>query len=575
MECSQLIRDILRKRGVTTPADVEEFLSDHPRRTYDPFLLKDMEAGVSLLLSEAAAGHRIMVYGDYDADGITATTLMLSVLSHITKPGQVDYYIPSRFGEGYGLNVEAVEEIAHRGFHMLLTVDCGCVSKKEVERARELGMSVLVTDHHNVDLDTRADCLLIDPKQPDCHYPFPHLAGVGVAFKLAQALQQRAGLPKAALTEVLDLVAIGTVGDIMPLVDENRTMVKFGLRLIALGRRAGLAALIRGVSLDPAHITSENISYIIVPHLNASGRIQDATTAVELLRCAAPPADAAGAAAMQEKVETLIERNTRRKALQQETFHLCADMVDARIAAQGEPDDLILLEVPDAHEGIAGIVAGKVREAYDRPTILVTRSGENGDCWKGTGRSVPRVDLHRLLQGSEDLFLKFGGHAAACGFLIPDANLPVLRERLRTEMRNLRAADPNLFARAYDVDLSVRAADLSLALAAEMEKLAPFGRDNPEPLLSLSPVWIGDVRYMGEQGQHVRFAAWDAGGQGPSDGRWQAGGRIACVLFNEAARYEQALQAGGPLTVIGSLQRQTWQGQERLQFLVKTIEPAT
>lgn len=218
---NQIITELLNKRGIVTDEDIEEFLSDKPQKTYDPSLLADAQAGVDFILPEIAAGSKICIYGDYDADGITSTALMLSVLRKLMPKEKLDYYIPSRFEEGYGLNKEAVKQIAGRGFQMIITVDCGSVSADEVEYAKSLGMKIVVTDHHNI-TDAMADCLLINPKRPGGVYPFKELSGCGVAFKTAQLIQKKAGLPKSVLSEVLDLVAIGTVGDILPLLDENR-----------------------------------------------------------------------------------------------------------------------------------------------------------------------------------------------------------------------------------------------------------------------------------------------------------------------------------------------------------------
>ena len=231
MELNETIIRLLNNRGIISEGDITEFLSDKPQKTYDPSLLDDISAGVDLILSEIKKGTKICIYGDYDADGITSTSLMLSVLGHLMPKERLDYYIPSRFEEGYGLNMEAVKHIAESGAGMIITVDCGSVSAEEVAYAKELGMKIVVTDHHNI-TDKMADCPLINPEKPGNSYPFRELSGCGVAFKTAQLIQQRAGLPKSVLTEVLDLVAIGTIGDIMPLTDENRTMVKFGLKMI-------------------------------------------------------------------------------------------------------------------------------------------------------------------------------------------------------------------------------------------------------------------------------------------------------------------------------------------------------
>ena len=350
MNINPIIKKLLQNRGIDSEEDIIEFLSDKPKKTYNPFLLPDMEAGVDLILSEIEKKSNIWIYGDYDADGITSTSLMLNVLSHLTDKDKLNYYIPSRFEEGYGLNKDAICEIASKGCNLLITVDCGSVSYDEVEYAKSLGLKVLVTDHHNI-TDVMADCLLINPKKPGSEYPFKEICGCGVAFKVAQALQQKAGLPKQVLTEVLDLVAVGTVGDIMPLVDENRTMVKFGLKVLNLGKRPGLRKLMEGISLHIGKVSSENLSFVIVPHLNASGRIEDASQAVDLLtgRCSE--------ARMEEIVSVIIKKNQMRKKYQSDLFKECQAQIDRE-----NLDDLILIHAEDAHEGIAGIVAGKIKE---------------------------------------------------------------------------------------------------------------------------------------------------------------------------------------------------------------------
>ena len=560
-EINKTILKLLHKRGIESQEDIEEFLSLSPRRTYDPFLLKNMEEGVALILEEAVKGSRICIYGDYDADGITSTTLMLSVLSHITDPGQVDYYIPSRFEEGYGLNKDAIQQIYEAGFDMILTVDCGSVSYDEVEYAKSLGMKVLVTDHHTV-TDVIADCLVINPKQPDCPYPFKSLAGCGVAFKVAQAIQQRADLPKSVINEVLDLVAIGTVGDIMPLVDENRTIVKFGLRILNRCQRAGLARLIEAVNLNPGKISSENLSYIIVPHLNASGRIEDASMAVELLRCCEAPASAEASDALDEKAARLVNQNMQRKKLQQDTYRYCVEQLQE--AGCGEEDtlkDFILIRSEDAHEGIAGIVAGKLKQNYYRPTVLVTPSGEEKQYLKGTGRSIAGVSLYELLKENEFMFEKFGGHASACGFLMKEEYLPQLEENLLNAMAKIKEENPDVFKRQYDVDLEVEAEEVTVDFVKSLELLAPFGNANPKPLFQLENVTLEDIRYMGDEEQHMRFFA-----------RSHQGRRVQCVLFNDAQRYGVAVHARRPVDLIGTLECQVWQGQERLQFLVDEIK---
>lgn len=561
MVLTDTVRKLLAKRGITTEEEIEEFLSESPKKTYDPFLMKNMDEGTDLILEEIKKGSKICIYGDYDADGITSTALLLSVFKYLTSPGQVDYYIPSRFEEGYGLNKEAIKNISDSGFNMIVTVDCGSVSYDEVEYAKQLGLKVLVTDHHNV-TDIIADCLVINPKQPGCEYPFKSLAGCGVAFKMAQALQKKTGMPKSVLTEVLDLAAIGTVGDIMPLVDENRTIVKFGLKVIHLGKRNGLKTLLNAVSLKTEKVNSESISFVIVPHLNASGRIKDASVAVEVLRCDKAPKNDEARRLLDERVELLVSQNRQRKSLQQDTFQSCVKYLENEGCGSEETvKDFILIRSEDAHEGIAGIVAGKLKENYYRPSVLVTPSGEDNEYLKGTGRSIEGVNLYELLKKHESLFERFGGHAGACGFLMKSENLEILSQNLLNDMAAIKAEVPDIFERKYDIDLDVDVEDMTLELSRELDRMAPFGNANPKPLFMCSRITIEDVKFMGDREQHVRFSARSFNGK-----------RMQCVLFNDAQKYGMSLFVRRPVDLIGTLECSVWQGVERLQFMVDEIK---
>ena len=548
-ELNKTIIELLNKRGFVTEEEISEFISEKPQKTHDPALLDNIQTGADLILSEIAAGSRICIYGDYDADGITSTALMTGILRNLMPKEKLGYYIPSRFEEGYGLNMDAVKTIADQGFDMIITVDCGSVSAEEVEYAQALGMRILVTDHHNV-TDKMAGCLLINPKKHDGKYPFKELSGCGVAFKLAQVIQQKAGLPKSVLTEVLDLVAIGTVGDIMPLVDENRTMVKFGLKIINTGKRPGLRRLIEGAGLKVGTITSENIGFVIVPHLNASGRIEDASQAVKLLTAEE------GDPCIDTIVEDLLFKNQERRRLQNETYKSCTADIDPSAL-----DDFILIESKDAHEGIAGIVAGKIKDTYYRPSVILTPTGGEGQLLKGTGRSIEGVNLYELLKKNEDLFEKFGGHAGACGFTMKAENLPSLRQNLCAEMAAIEEANPDIFVKKYPVDMDLDFEDVSIAFADQLQLLAPFGNGNPKPLFRLENVTMGDIRFMGTENQHVRFMATDMTGQS-----------VQCVMFNKAGEYGMSLYARRPVDILGSLDCQVWQGAKRLQFIVDKIK---
>lgn len=547
-EPNRIIQKLMAMRGITSPADIEEYLSDRPKRTYDPFLMKNMEEGVELILSEIEAGTRICIYGDYDADGVTSVCILYTVLSRLTE--DLTWYIPSRFTEGYGMHQEAIDKLHEDGVGLIITVDCGITSNREVAYAESLGIRVLVTDHHSVG-DSLPDCIVIDPRQEGETYPFRDLAGCGVAFKLLQALQRQAGLDRSIMNEVLDLVTTGTVADIVPLRDENRTIVKYGLRRLNERSRASLGALESAICLE--QITSENISFGIAPHINAAGRMEHAAEAVKLLL-----ADPKDQQLIDGQVEHLVECNRQRKRLQELAFEKSEKMIGTIMQAQGgEELPIICLRVDGIHEGIAGIAAGKIKEAHLRPVILAT-PGENG-LLKGTGRSIPGVDLFRLLDAHRDLFLRVGGHKSACGFTISEENFRQLRPLLLRDVQELYAADPGILEIGGEYEMEISPGEVTVELAQALSAMEPFGEGNPQPRFLLRDVLIRKPFFMGEDNVHVRFQAVQDGRSAP------------CVFFRQAQEYRELIEKEAPVSLIGSVRSQFWNGRQRVQLIVEEI----
>ena len=543
IEINPVIIELLSRRGISGEDEIAEFLSEKPQTTYDPFLLLNMEAGVDLILSAARRNKKICIYGDYDADGITSICLLTQTLSHLTK--NLTYYVPSRFDEGYGLNNAAIESIHKGGAELIITVDCGSVSYEEAEYAKKLGLEIVITDHHSIN-DVIADCIVINPKQPGCAYPFKQLAGVGVAFKLAQAIQQRAGLPKHALTDVLDLVAIGTIGDIVPLVDENRTLSKYGMRELNRLKRKGMAGLAEAVFPQKSTITSDKVAFIIVPHINSVGRMINADSAVDLLI-------SEDEAAIKENVGKLIECNRERKKVQDETYKQCVEIVDRHLAS----NKFLMICPPDGHEGVAGIAAGMIKDKYNKPAVIITPSG---DMCKGTGRSIEKVNLYELLGNFRNLFSKFGGHAAACGFLMRRADLSKLKYGLEEKMNEIYECDPHIFDEPNNFDMRLSGRDVTVDLGETLECLAPFGRGNRKPVFRIDGVSIRDAAVMGEDGRHLKFA-----------GYCRDGGILQCVLFNKAEEFGGAVNSGRLADIFGTVDVQEWNGNKRVQFQVERV----
>ena len=547
------VMGILQRRGIRTGEEAEDFLAPAPKRTYDPELLPDLPAAADKLLQAAADGLSIWIYGDYDADGVTATALLYTVLQKLTD--RVNFYVPSRFTDGYGLNKDAVRRIAEKGAQLLVTVDCGSTNREEVAYAKELGLDVIVTDHHELEAGAMPDCLLVNAHREDSRYPFPGLSGCGVAFKLAQAIQRRltaAGddrFTRQDITDLLDLVAISTVADVVPLLDENRSLVKYGLRVINSRKRRGLRILLDMVGLERKEVDADDIGFILAPHINSCGRMATADRAVRLL------AGLEDDGPLEDKAAFMVECNRNRRFAQDRTRDICMEAI-----AAGDCGDLFsVIEAPGAHEGVAGIVAGSLKEQFHRPVCIVTPS-ENG-LLKGTGRCIPGLDLHGMLSTCGELFERYGGHAGACGFSLPKENLETLRSRMDDLMRSILAERPDALDEKLSIEKMLEPSEKTLEFANALKLLEPFGEANPKPLFAIGGADVYNVQYMGSEGQHVRFTA--AGSDGVE---------VSCVLFRRAADFADLLRSGAKLDVASELGINEFNGHRKLQLTVKDIK---
>ena len=547
------VMGILQRRGIRTAEEAEDFLAPAPKRTYDPELLPDLPAAADKLLQAAADGLSIWIYGDYDADGVTATALLYTVLQKLTD--RVNFYVPSRFTDGYGLNKDAVRRIAEKGAQLLVTVDCGSTNREEVAYAKELGLDVIVTDHHELEAGAMPDCLLVNAHREDSRYPFSGLSGCGVAFKLAQAIQRRltaAGddrFTRQDITDLLDLVAISTVADVVPLLDENRSLVKYGLRVINSRKRRGLRILLDMVGLERKEVDADDIGFILAPHINSCGRMATADRAVQLL------AGLEDDGTLEDKAAFMVECNRNRRFAQDRTRDICMEAI-----AAGSCGDLFsVIEAPGAHEGVAGIVAGSLKEQFHRPVCIVTPS-ESG-LLKGTGRCIPGLDLHSMLSTCGELFERYGGHAGACGFSLPKENLEALRSRMDDLMRSILAERPDALDEKLSIEKVLEPSEKTLEFANALKLLEPFGEANPKPLFAIGGADVYNVQYMGSEGQHVRFTA--AGSDGVE---------VSCVLFRRAADFADLLRSGAKLDVAGELGINEFNGHRKLQMTVKDIK---
>ncbi|NLK73218.1 MAG: single-stranded-DNA-specific exonuclease RecJ [Clostridiales bacterium] len=542
-----IIQRILRLRGFTNKEDMLDFLSDKPQSTYDPSLMKNMDRAADLVLQAVTEGKNICIYGDYDVDGISSVSLMMELFSYLTP--NCRYYIPSRFEEGYGLNKEALKHIKEEGTDLVITVDCGAAAIEEVKYAKEIGLDIIITDHHNV-REELPDCLIVNPKQKDCMYPFKEICGCGVAFKLAQMIQRKANLNKGLLLNLLDLTAIATVSDVVPLVDENRVFVKYGLSIIRERRRKGLSGLIEGVGLNEKIINAYHIAFILGPHLNAGGRVDTAETGVKLLLSKDKDE-------INELTRKLVEFNRERKNIQNSGFEKCIEIVDAN----HREDLFLVLEAQDIHEGVAGIIAGKIKERYYRPTIIVTKSKEEG-IYKGTGRSIENLDMFAEMKKFENLFVKFGGHSSACGFSIEINNLFELRKSLNEEMAKIKEKDPDCFIQELKIALELKMQDLTMELIDTLNKLEPFGHKNERPLFLIRSLEIFNVSLMGPKKEHIKFICKD-----------EHENILEAVGFNMSEKYK-TLDNPRKIDLVGFPEKNSYNGVRKIQFLISDFKKA-
>lgn len=476
---------ILISRGYDTPESARRFLNKTDLKRHDPFLLKDMDKAVARIRAAMSSGETVCVYGDYDVDGVTAATVLY--LYFISKGVKCQYYIPSR-ATGYGLNKAFIREAAGHT-DLIVTVDTGITAIEETAYAASLGIDVIITDHHNCRETLPEACAVVNPRRPDCGYPYKDLAGVGVAFKLVCALE---GDGEAVFNEYVDLAAIGTVADVMPLTGENRLMVDTGLKKLSKTQREGLKALLDSAGVlekeGARNIHTSTLGYVIAPRLNAAGRISDAGKAMKLLL----ETDRARAASMAEE---LCEINRKRQATEQKIYEEATNLIGAHRGRR----HCYVLGSDRWHQGVVGVVASKISEKYSVPAILFSFDGEIG---KGSGRSVKGIGLTEMLTQCADLLLEYGGHELAAGLTIKKENFKAFSERFealsRERFKNKIPLAP------VDIDCRLDFDEINVENALEILKLEPFGLSNPTPLFIVADIFIHDVIPLSGD-KHIRL----------------------------------------------------------------------
>ena len=494
-DISPVTARIIRNRDIEDEAAFDRYLNGSLEDLYSPGLLPDMEEAVRRIRRAVKEKRRLRIVGDYDIDGVCATAVLYKGFARIGA--DADYVIPERIRDGYGINEQIIEAAAADGIETLVTCDNGIAAISQIARAKELGLEVIITDHHDIQTDgeTGADLMppadaIVNPKRRDSRYPWPEICGAMVAFKLIGALYDTYGIDRQEWLELLEFAAVATVGDVMKLKDENRIVVKEGMKRLACTGNPGLKSLILKNAIDPANISAYHIGFVLGPCLNASGRLQTAELAVELLLCGDP-------ARADEIAEELKELNDKRKAMTQENVEAAADQVEKELSR----DKVLVIFLPDCHESLAGIVAGRIRERYNKPVFVLTRAE---GCAKGSGRSIEAYHMFHALVEVKDLLLKFGGHPMAAGFSLEESDIGEFRRRLNENAED-RLTEDDFIPRVW-IDAAMPFEYVTEELIGDLERLEPFGQGNEKPQFAQKSMTVRSVRVMGRNRNVVRLS---------------------------------------------------------------------
>lgn len=535
---------IIRNRDVVGEEAIRRYLDGGMEDLHDPHLLKDMDRTVEILKGKIKEGVKIRIVGDYDIDGICATYLLYQGIRRCG--GRVDYQIPERIKDGYGINESIIRRAGGEGIDTLITCDNGIAALEQIRMAKELGMTVLVTDHHEVPLGEDGEELpppadaIVNPKQRACAYPFKGICGGVVAYKLVQALYEACNIPIEEWEAMLEFAAIATVGDVMRLQDENRILVRLGLKQMARTRSLGLRKLVEACGLDIRDLTAYHIGFVVGPCLNASGRLQTAKLALELLLCG----EGEEAARMAGR---LRELNEERKEMTLQGTEEALRQVEEKYAK----DPVLVVFLPDCHESVAGIIAGRVREAWNRPTFVLTPGEE---CVKGSGRSIEAYHMYKEMCGVQDLFLKFGGHPMAAGFSIRECHVEELRRRLNGQA----TLKPEDFIPRVWIDVAMPLEYISEGLMQELKRLEPFGQGNEKPQFAQKGLHIRSARVLGKNRNAVKLALVTEQGLA-MDG----------MLFTEGDRFMEELGRQTRIDVVYYPDVNEYNGQRSLQVVIR------
>lgn len=559
---SYILSKLLIGRGITSKEKADSFMKKDFTVFHSPFLMKDVEKGAKIIIDSINKNEKILIWGDYDVDGVTSVTVLLKYIRSLG--GSCDYYIPKRSDDGYGLNSKVFSEFSKEGFKLLITVDSGITALTEVKTAKNLGMKVVITDHHECKDELPEAEAVINPKRHDCNYPFKELAGVGVVFKLICAVEMiynnlssfEAARKLASLYS--DFVAIGTIADVMPIAEENRVIVNCGLKLLEDTKNKGLAALIQEAGIDSGDkkkkkITSTTVGFVLAPRINAAGRMDTSKIAVDLFMTESYEEAA-------ELASTLTRINKERQLIENDILNSALDKINSQCDLK--KDKVIILEDEEWHHGIIGIVSSRITEKYNLPSILISfrndAQPENKDIGKGSARSVKGMNLVNALSDSADLLQKFGGHALAAGLSIKRTDLNLFRKKINEfAIKNL---DDKLLVKSLEIDCEISSEEATLELTNELSFLEPFGLCNPVPLFCMTDMKITQIFGISD-GKHTKITVE------------KDGFSHSALLFGTPTSTFQMLE-GDYVDIAFNLDINYFKAQPSVQLIVRDIKPS-
>lgn len=542
----RVLAELLVKRGVETFDQARAFFRPDLSNLHDPFLMKDMDVAVERLHKAITTGEKILVYGDYDVDGTTAVSLVYSFIRQFTS--KVDFYIPDRYEEGYGLSLKGIDWAAASGFTLIITLDCGIKAIDKTEYARSKGVELIICDHHLPENEIPKAVAVLDPKREDCHYPFDDLSGCGVGFKLVQAYSQVNGIPFETLVPLLDLLVVSIASDLVTMVGENRILAHFGLKQLNENPRKGLLAMINLSMLEPGHLTIDDIVFKIGPRINAAGRMESGRLAVELLTAV----ETGAAMRLGAKIN---DNNNERKSIDREITQEALEMVQNGKCLACE--NAIVVFNPNWNKGVVGIVASRLVEAFYKPTVVLTSS--NGFV-NGSARSVAGFDLYQAIEHCSDLLENFGGHVYAAGLTLKEENLEEFAKRIDGFIAGKITSE--MLTPVVEIDTKLDFTQITPKFFRLLKQFQPFGPGNNNPLFITEDVYDdGNGRKVGAGGVHMKLDLIQES---------QPYHQIAAIAFNMADYYDY-IKAGNPFDVCYSIVENYYRGNSTIQLRVKDI----